>query len=50
MKCRYTLEYQMTIKLNEEPNTIKIQASAHCYVVILNDELFYILLYCFNFE
>ncbi|KAJ0843574.1 hypothetical protein HanRHA438_Chr15g0692781 [Helianthus annuus] len=23
MKCRYTIQYLMTIKLKEEPNTIK---------------------------
>ncbi|MFS8028694.1 hypothetical protein Hanom_Chr16g01513421 [Helianthus anomalus] len=32
-KARYTLRCRKTIKLNEEPNTIKIHASAHCLVV-----------------
>ncbi|MFS7921383.1 hypothetical protein Hanom_Chr03g00236151 [Helianthus anomalus] len=31
---RYILRCWMTIKLNKEPNTIKIQASALCFVVI----------------
>ncbi|MFS8014352.1 hypothetical protein Hanom_Chr15g01343541 [Helianthus anomalus] len=30
---RYTMGCRKTIKLNEEPNTIKTHASAHCLVV-----------------
>ncbi|MFS7916108.1 hypothetical protein Hanom_Chr02g00173241 [Helianthus anomalus] len=33
MKCRYTMGCRKTIKLYEEPNTIKIHASALCNVV-----------------
>ncbi|KAM0065478.1 hypothetical protein Hdeb2414_s0003g00115221 [Helianthus debilis subsp. tardiflorus] len=33
MKCRCTMGCRKTIKLNEEPNTIKIHASALCNVV-----------------
>ncbi|KAF5758866.1 hypothetical protein HanXRQr2_Chr16g0734351 [Helianthus annuus] len=31
VKCN-NLKYRMTIKLNEEPNTMKVQASVLCLV------------------
>ncbi|MFS7933222.1 hypothetical protein Hanom_Chr04g00377171 [Helianthus anomalus] len=38
MQGKYTMGCRKTIKLNEEPNTIKTHASAHCLVVNSNDE------------
>ncbi|KAJ0629591.1 hypothetical protein HanIR_Chr00c08g0906461 [Helianthus annuus] len=34
MLTRYILRCRMTIKLNKEPNTIKIQASTLCFIAI----------------
>ncbi|MFS7899558.1 hypothetical protein Hanom_Chr00s065476g01786791 [Helianthus anomalus] len=47
MKCRYNLRCRMTIKLNEELNTIKIQASARCFVVIFKrrTHTYYVILF-----
>ncbi|KAJ0582025.1 hypothetical protein HanHA300_Chr04g0147691 [Helianthus annuus] len=48
MKGRCELKCRRTIKLNEEPKMINIQASALCIVVILNDEFTRVMLYNFN--
>ncbi|MFS8004986.1 hypothetical protein Hanom_Chr13g01232201 [Helianthus anomalus] len=47
MNCRYILGCRMTIKLVEEPNTIKLQASALCFVVIFKRRihLLYVVLF-----
>ncbi|KAF5781168.1 hypothetical protein HanXRQr2_Chr11g0480361 [Helianthus annuus] len=34
LDARFNVRYRKMIKLNEEPNTIKNQASANCFVVM----------------
>ncbi|KAJ0824840.1 hypothetical protein HanRHA438_Chr17g0796771 [Helianthus annuus] len=42
MKCRYFLDAGRRSSIIEEPNTIKIHASAHCKSIFLNDEFCHI--------
>ncbi|KAJ0493682.1 hypothetical protein HanHA300_Chr04g0122181 [Helianthus annuus] len=42
MKCRYILDAGRRSSIIEEPNTIKIHASAHCKSIFLNDEFCHI--------